>query len=315
MVASSETGCCTEASSVARYPLLPDATRVDGGADPSENADRDAMPSLGPEARPVTPLSIIAAELRALSALAAESVSVEATFADRLDRITRLAAGLDRYLEACTTPESEALAELAKRTRVEPWGDRFADGQTGVALEQEMLSGHVEGQFLKTLVHATGARRILEIGLFTGYSALAMAECLPADGQLIALELDGYAAAFARRSFAGQHAAKISIEVGPAIASLRRLVEHGRPFDLIFLDADKAGYAGYLDVILAGGLLAPRGLICVDNTLMQGQPYDGSEPTANGRAIAAFNVSVAQDPRVEQVMLPLRDGLTLIRHA
>ncbi|MEO5854151.1 MAG: SAM-dependent methyltransferase, partial [Nocardioides sp.] len=84
-------------------------------------------------------------------------------------------------------------------------------------------------------------------------------------------------------------------------------------FDLVFIDADKAGYVDYLDLVLERGLLAPGGVVCVDNTLMQGEPYRSGNPSPNGEAIAHFNHVVAQDPRVEQVMLPLRDGLTLIR--
>ena len=104
---------------------------------------------------------------------------------------------------------------------------------------------------------------------------------------------------------------KIDVRVGPALDTLRGLV--GETFDLVFVDADKAGYLGYLDALLELELLAPHGLICVDNTLMQGQPWTSGEPSANGAAIAAFNRAVAADPRVEQVLIPLRDGLTLIR--
>ncbi|MBC7632969.1 MAG: SAM-dependent methyltransferase, partial [Flavobacterium sp.] len=101
--------------------------------------------------------------------------------------------------------------------------------------------------------------------------------------------------------------------VAPALGTLTSLAADGQAFDLIFIDADKAGYVDYLDLVLNGGLLAPGGLICADNTLMQGQPYLSGVPTPNGVAIAAFNEAVADDPRVEQVLLPLRDGLTLIR--
>jgi caffeoyl-CoA O-methyltransferase len=179
-----------------------------------------------------------------------------------------------------------------------------------------MLSGHVEGQALKMLVHATRATRVLEIGMFTGYSALAMAEALPGDGQVIACEIDSGVAAFAERCFresASGH--KIVVKVGPAQRTLRELSEAGQRFDLVFIDADKAGYLGYLTTVLDTGLLRPHGLICVDNTLMQGQPWLPGEPTANGAAIADFNQAVAADPRVEQVIIPLRDGLTLIRLA
>jgi caffeoyl-CoA O-methyltransferase len=97
--------------------------------------------------------------------------------------------------------------------------------------------------------------------------------------------------------------------------TLGRLDAGGESFDLVFIDADKGGYAAYLDVLLGTGLLAPGGVICVDNTLMQGLPWRSDATTPNGDAIAAFNRSVADDPRVVQVLLPVRDGLTLIRRA
>ena len=174
-----------------------------------------------------------------------------------------------------------------------------------------MLSGHVEGQALKFLVHLARARRVLEIGMFTGYSALAMAEALPDDGVLVACEVDADVAALARECFAAAPGGeKIDVRVAPADDTLAALA--GQVFDLVFIDADKAGYLGYVERILETGLLRDGGVICVDNTLMQGQPWAG-ESTANGDAITAFNAAIADDPRVEQVLIPLRDGLTLIR--
>ncbi len=178
-----------------------------------------------------------------------------------------------------------------------------------------MLSGHVEGQFLQVLVRATRARRVLDIGMFTGYSALAMAEALPPGGGVVACEVDPAIAAFATRRFADAvHGRKIAIEVGPALETLERLAAAGATYDLVFIDADKPGYAAYLDAILEGGLLAPHGLVCVDNTLLQGAAYGAGPVTDadNGRAIAEFNARVAEDPRVQQVLVPLRDGVTLI---
>jgi caffeoyl-CoA O-methyltransferase len=176
-----------------------------------------------------------------------------------------------------------------------------------------MLSGHVEGRLLRMLVHVTRARRVLDIGMFTGYSALAMAEALPADGSVVACEIDPDVAAFAEERFAASaDGHKIDVRVGPAERTLAELAADA-PFDLVFLDADKAGYVAYFTALLDTGLLAPHGLLCVDNTLMQGQPYLPGSPTANGKAVAEFNDVVAADPRVEQVLLPLRDGLTLIR--
>lgn len=258
-------------------------------------------------ARPVTPTTILA-EL--LADLADRDPGRDAGWSADLGRARDLAAGLDPYLDDCTTPASAALDALERRTRSEDWEGR--DG--AVPLEQEMLSGHVEGRFLRFLVQMTRARRVLEIGMFTGYSALAMAEALPPDGELVACELDPFAAGIARECFEVSPAgARIDVRVGPAADTLAGLV--GQQFDLVFIDADKAGYAGYVDAVLDTGLLARGGTICVDNTLMQGQPWTGETPTANGSAIAAFNRTIAQDPRVEQVLLPLRDGVTLIRRA
>lgn len=261
--------------------------------------------------RPVTPVGILAAALERLSDEAEATGTADPA---ALRHARDLASGLDPYLAACTTPESPALAELARRTQTEDWIAHRQDG--GPALEQEMLSGHVEGQTLKALVHLARARRVLEVGMFTGYSALAMAEALPADGEVVACEVDAFVAAFAQECFdAAPDGHKIAVRVGPAAETLAQLAGAEGSFDLVFVDADKAGYAGYVDAVLSTGLLAEGGVIVVDNTLMQGQPYVEGDRTANGEAIAAFNRTVADDPRVEQVLLPLRDGLTLIRRA
>ncbi len=265
-------------------------------------------------ARPVTPMGLIVAQLAELAERAEALSYTEPDFTRTLQQVRTLADRLDPYIAACSTPESAALAGLAAGTQQEDWADRFACGETAVALEQEMLSGHVEGQFLKMLVHAINAQKILEIGLFTGYSALAMAEALPDNGSVLAFEVEAFVARFAGEQFAqSPHGKKIRIEVGPAMESLRRLQPDEGPFDLIFIDADKGGYSAYVDAIIEHSLLAPHGLICVDNTLMQGQPYLDQEKTANGEAIALFNEALMNNPNVEQVLLPLRDGLTLIR--
>ncbi len=266
--------------------------------------------------RPVTPLGIIAANLEQLRERARELSYADATFATLLDTTSHLATGFEAYLETSTTQASPVLQSLAADTARRDWSDLYASGATAVALEQEMLSGHVEGKLLQFLVRATGAKRILEIGLFTGYSALAMAEALPDDGHLVACEIDAYAAAFARSWFdRSPHGAKIAIEVAPAKQTLERMHEQGASFDFVFIDADKGQYATYLDLLVGSELLTPTGLVCVDNTLMQGEPWADRARTPNGEAIAAFNAHVAADPRIENVLLPIRDGLTLIRRA
>jgi caffeoyl-CoA O-methyltransferase len=265
-------------------------------------------------ARPVTPHGILVEQLQTVLELAA-SHKVPASVISALQQAHQLAAGLEPYINECTTSESEALTALAKRTSAEDWSQRFSDGETVRQLEQEMLSGHVEGQTLKMFVHMTKAKRILEVGMFTGYSALAMAEALPSDGYMVACEVDDYVASFAQNCFQNSpHGHKIKVEVAPALETLRKLAEKGDSFDLIFIDADKKEYVQYFQTILDSNLLATEGIICVDNTLMQGQPYLSSEEsTPNGKAITEFNKVVAADNRVEQVLLPLRDGLTIIR--
>ncbi len=264
--------------------------------------------------RAVTPLGIVAAQLEHLTQQIEALDSVDVNLKSQLRQTSELASGLDPYINRCTTAESPALAALVKRTQAENWGKRFSDSETVQQLEQEMLSGHLEGQTLKFFVHLTRAKRVLEIGMFTGYSALAMAEALPDDGEVVACEVDAYVAEFAQQCFKeSPDGHKISVKVAPALLTLKELAAAGDVFDLVFIDADKAGYVDYLNLLLDTNLLAPNALICVDNTLMQGQPYLSGEATVNGVAIAKFNQAVVDDPRIEQVLLPVRDGLTLIR--
>ena len=283
-------------------------------ANTSNNSEQNIENQSKNAPRPVTPWGILVQQLeQILEALGAESVSDE--FKESLSQAYKLAAGLDPYLEDCTTSESEALANLTDKTQKEDWSKRFDDGETVRALEQEMLSGHLEGQLLKMLVSISKSKRVLEVGMFTGYSALAIAEALPDDGYLLACEVDEYVSQFAIDCFEkSPHGKKIEVKVAPAIETMRELVDAGESFDLAFIDADKGGYIDYLNLLLDTNLLSADGFTCVDNTLMQGQPYlSEDQRTENGLAIARFNRFVAEDPRVEQVLIPIRDGLTLIK--
>ncbi|MCY7322224.1 MAG: class I SAM-dependent methyltransferase [Phormidesmis sp. CAN_BIN36] len=269
-----------------------------------------------PEAvRPVTPIGILVSHLQTAMQQLVDVPDLPPGLAANVQEALNLAQGLDSYISDCTTPESSALQAIAHQTSQEPWTQRFGQGETVRQLEQEMLSGHVEGQTLKMFVYMTRARRILDIGMFTGYSALAMAEALPPDGQLIACEVDSYVATFAQNLFQqSTHGSKIQIERGSALETLDRLASAGETFDLVFIDADKQEYVQYFQTLLDRNLLAPNGFICVDNTLFQGQVYlPKVERSPNGEAVAQFNQIVQQDDRVEQVLLPLRDGLTMIR--
>lgn len=173
--------------------------------------------------------------------------------------------------------------------------------------QPQMVTGALQGALLRLLVRLTGARNILEIGLFTGYSALTMAEALPEDGKITSCEIDNNNAAIAR-SFIERspHSARIDIRMGPALHTLADL---SGPFDLAFLDADKENYCNYYDLILP--LLRPGGLLVADNVLWSGKVLDPREDTDH--AIAEFNDKVVADSAVEVVLLTLRDGVSLIQ--
>lgn len=181
--------------------------------------------------------------------------------------------------------------------------------------DARMLVGPLEAAFLQLLVRITGARRILEIGTFTGYSALAMAEALPEDGQLITCDNDAKAAEIARGFFArSPHAHKITLRFGPALDTLDQLPAQ-QSLDLVFLDADKENYINYYERSL--DMLRPGGLIAADNVLWSGRvlhPPKKSDPLpAATRALVQFNDRIRDDSQVERVMIPMRDGISLIR--
>ena len=199
---------------------------------------------------------------------------------------------IEEYVERFTSPHDPLLVELSEETARE----------LGSSL---MLTGPVAGRFLEFLIWVSQSKRVVEIGTFSGHSALAMAAALPEGGHVDACEIDAERAAFAQRYFdRSPHGSKITLHIGPAIETVERLEG---AFDFVFIDADKEGYIDYYEAVLPR--LAERGLIVADNTLAGGRVVDESPP------IAAFNEHVAADPRSVQVLLSIRDGMTLIRKA
>lgn len=171
-----------------------------------------------------------------------------------------------------------------------------------------------QGQFMALLVQLLGARRIIEIGTFTGYSALVMALALPADGRLITCDISAEYTAIARRHWQQAGVAeRIELRLAPATETLRALAAAGPAgaFDLVFIDADKESYRDYYELALP--LLRAGGLIIVDNVLWNGAVIDASKQDADTNAIRAFNRAVQRDERVEISMIPVGDGLTLLR--
>lgn len=203
---------------------------------------------------------------------------------------------VEAYAEAHSAAESEvcrALREETYRTMEIP----------------HMIVGPLEGAFLKMMTLLVEAKQVLEIGMFTGYSALCFAETLPEDGRVITCEIDPESAALARKYFAkSPHGRKIDIRMGPALETLRTLAG---PFDVIFIDADKVNYVHYYRRALE--LVSPRGVILIDNVLWDGDVLLHPPPDAPTAAIQELNRLVASDPRVTAVLVTIRDGVMVVK--
>ena len=200
----------------------------------------------------------------------------------------------------CSSPQGEALDWLQKQTNI----------RTNHA---RMLSGPVQGRFLKMIVEMCGARRVLELGSFTGYSGICLASGLPEDGHLDTLEindeledliLEGFSRAGLRE--------RISLHIGDCLDTLKRFREEGRePYDMVFIDANKRDYPEYYEIVF--DLVRPGGWILADNVLWDGKvALDPLPQDRQTLGIDSFNRRVASDPRVESVIIPIRDGLNLI---
>ncbi len=207
-----------------------------------------------------------------------------------------LSVDIEAYAQAHSMPESDLCCALREETQ-----RRMESPQ--------MIVGPLEGAFLKMMAQLVQATSVLEIGMFTGYSALCFAEALPADGTVITCEVDEESAALARQYFAQLPIGKkIEIRMGPALETMRQLKG---PFDLIFIDADKVNYVNYYRRSL--DLLSPRGVILIDNVLWDGDVLKQPAPDEKTAAIQELNRVVASDPRVIAVLVTIRDGVLVIR--
>ena len=207
-----------------------------------------------------------------------------------------ISAEIEAYAEAHSTAESEVCYALRSETY------KQMDCP-------QMLVGPLEGAFLKMMTQLVQAKRVLEIGMFTGYSALCFAEALPENGTITTCEIDEESAAVARRFFArSPYGKKITIRMGPALETMQAL--HG-PFDLIFIDADKQNYLNYYR--RAKDLLAKNGAILIDNVLWDGDVLLQPPPDERTAAIQELNRVVASDPDVSAVLVTIRDGVLVVR--
>jgi caffeoyl-CoA O-methyltransferase len=214
------------------------------------------------------------------------------------------------YMKPIVSPEIEAYCAAHSSASSSLLAELY-DYTTRNIPNAQMLVGPWEAAFLQTLVRISGARLVLEIGTFTGYSALAVAEALPADGKIITCEVDDKHAAIARTFFTrSDHAHKIELRFGPALKTLQTLPLEPA-FDLVFVDADKENYLKYYEAVLPR--LKNGGLILADNVLWSGRVLAPNAET--DYAIVAFNAAVRADTRVRCVMVPIRDGVSVIQKA
>ncbi len=186
--------------------------------------------------------------------------------------------------------------------------------ETAAIPESRMQVAPEEGAFLALLVRTLGARRVLEVGTFTGYSSTAMALALPADGQIVCCDVSKEWTDVARRAWTDAGVAdRVDLRLAPALETLEQLLADGQAgsFDLAFIDADKENYAGYYEAALR--LVRPGGVIAIDNVLWSGRVADAENTEESTLAIRALNDAIAADDRVDVSMIPLADGVTLAR--
>ncbi len=205
-------------------------------------------------------------------------------------------SSVEQYAEEHSTPPNDLFQRLAAETREK-------------TTAPQMMVGQLEGHLLGELVRLSGARHVLELGTFTGYSSISMALALPSEGRVISCDVNEETTAIARRYAEEAGVAdRIEFRLGPGLDTVATLEG---PFDLIFIDADKENYVNYYDATLP--LLADDGVMVVDNTLWSGRVANENERDGATEAIRALNDRVRDDPRVENVLLTVRDGMNMIR--
>jgi len=227
-----------------------------------------------------------------------------------------LVSGTEEYVLASTSPESAVMSKLRDYNETAPWKKLYDEGKTMWLYGPEFSTDLTEAMFLKMMAASSKSKRVLEVGMFMGYGTVAMAEGAGPGSEVVALEIDPFLIDVVGGIVKGSEVEdRITFVPGSAVDTIKEL--KGK-FDMIFIDANKIQYKEYYDDIMNLDLLADDGLILVDNTLYLGYPYMEdfdmqSSRTASAAAIKEFNEHVKADPRTWQIMLPIRDGVTMIR--
>ncbi|KAK3700239.1 hypothetical protein RRG08_033517, partial [Elysia crispata] len=218
----------------------------------------------------------------------------------------------DEYTLNATSDHSETLANISHETRNHDWQWEHDQGNIPWVYKPLMISGRLEGQFLKSLVSMQRAKRILEVGLFTGYGALSMAEALPADGEIVSLEIcERLKILVEELAKDSHHAKKMRVEIGPALETAKKLAEAGEKFDMIFLDGDKKDYPALVKMAFDDNLLAEGGTLLIDNAFVHGAAYCPSENNTLAHDVLEAAKTCKQP--LHRVLIPMNDGVLMVR--
>lgn len=225
--------------------------------------------------------------------------------------------GLESYISSVSNAGGPIMDAIKNKMDSTDWDALHKEGKTMFSYGPEMSTDPTEAQTIKMFTFMKGAKRALEIGMFTGYGAAAIIEALPTDGECVSLDIDPFLKEWVGEVMARfPEGKKHSVMVGPALSSMAKLPPQ-KKFDLVFVDANKSEYKRYIEVLLERNLLTPDAIIVVDNTLYCGLPYMPSQYDTQpkrrgfGDDVKEFNAWVASHPKLIAVMLPIRDGVTL----
>eukprot|EP00931_Biecheleriopsis_adriatica_P083788 TRINITY_DN5747_c0_g1_i9.p1 TRINITY_DN5747_c0_g1~~TRINITY_DN5747_c0_g1_i9.p1 ORF type:complete len:367 (+),score=92.97 TRINITY_DN5747_c0_g1_i9:72-1172(+) len=262
-------------------------------------------------------------EMRAIEGTRGRTAARWSILSERIEGLAKemymLIGSQDPYLKDHCNAEGPAMKAIREKMDSTDWAGLAASKTTMFSYGAEMSTDPVEAQFVKMLTFMKSPKHVLEIGMFTGYGSMAIAEALSADGKVTSLDIDPFLKDWVQEvSKNFPEGNKHNIIVGPALDSLK-VLEASPKFDMVFIDANKAEYKGYLETLLERDLLADDVMIIADNTLYVGYPYLSStydtQPARRsfGDAVREFNAWVRDHPRLEQVILPIRDGVSMIR--
>jgi len=251
---------------------------------------------------------------KALSLAIAKNSSPEVI--ETMNYALQLVEKREEFCDYVTSNSSKACSKILHETYNVEWKELQKEGKSTGELDKKMITGNLEGQFLKSIISMHNAKNVLEVGMFTGYGALSMAEALPADGKMVTVDIEKYLETYTGNLFKeSPHCNKITIHIGSALDYMKSAVAEKNLFDVIFLDADKSEYIDYLKIAFEDGLLAERGSVLIDNAFRHGDGYAPHRMEQRGehnptRKLAKY---LNENKSLHSSLVPIRDGVAMVR--